>query len=313
MGDIIHCRCGRAMECGRTDVLETVLCPACQTELALDLESNGERKRGYLKVIAGPERSGEELLIPVDLALPVGSAVDNWLYLPGGAVAERHCLLQLEPEGRLAVSQWNENADGSQKVLARLQPNQVMRVGKYVLRFSVGEVQAPRVASAGGVTSANPALAQPVPVMQRVGGRGILAELTRSRFRVARWALYATAAILAAHHAMLVARQDKPIYAAIGVLVLILWGMVLATRRVGMGQRMWNLTAIAALVCAAGLEMWLHQPLTTAGLLVLPAGLLLTMERPPGSATTIVTLVLMVVSLALLLIGLGRIPGAIGA
>src|SRR5262245_35419005 len=123
MSEIIHCRCGRAMECARTDVLESIICPACGEELMLDLSVNGERRRGFLTVISGPERRGEQLLMPVGSALPIGSSMSNWLYLPEGGVAECHCMLTLAPAGTLAVSATSAD-DAPAKVFASLKPNQ---------------------------------------------------------------------------------------------------------------------------------------------------------------------------------------------
>lgn len=312
MGEIIHCRCGRVMECGRTDVLESVKCPACSAELGLDLELGGERRRGYLTVVVGPERRGEQLLIPVGESLRVGSAADNWLCLPAGGVADYHCILELNSSGTLLVRKAGESQVGATRGLAELQAEQMMRVGEYVLRFTVGEVFVPGAAgpAAGGAASS----AVRVPMMKSVTGQsGVLWQLTRSRFRVARWFMLGAAVVYGISHLIPVLRESRPNYGLLAMAAALVWAMVTMARRMSMGDRVWNMAALGTLVIAAIVEGILHEWPLMIGLLVLPAGLLLTTERPPGKATSLISVALMTVGLAFVAVGASGLHASAGA
>lgn len=299
------------MECGRTDVLETVVCPACDAELSLDLDLGGERRRGYLTVVVGPERRGEELLIPVGESLRVGAAIDNWLCLPDGGVADYHCILELGESGSLSIRKAGVVQPSTSRGLAELQSNQMMRVGSYVLRFSLGEVLPPVQAPIPG--SGSSASTVRTPMMQSVTGRsGPLWELTRNRFRVARWFMFCVAVVFALSHAIPALREARPNYGLLAMAAALAWAIVTMARRISMGERLWNLCALGTLVAAAIVEASLRQWPMMIGLLVLPAGLLLTTERPPGKLTSVLSVGLMTVGFVILSIGAASLHGSTG-
>ncbi len=300
------------MECGRTDVLESVTCPACEAELALDLELAGERRRGFLTVVVGPERRGEQLLIPVSESLRVGAAMDNWLCLPDGGVADYHCIMRLGEEGKLSISKAGESLHPSAKGMAELQSDQMMRVGSYVLRFTIGEVLPPMAAPTPGNGARDRAIR--TPMMQSVTGKsGWLWQLTRNRFRVARWFMFGVAAVYGISHLIPAMRDSRPNYGLLVMAAAVAWAIVTMGRRMAMGERLWNSCALGTLLVAAIVEASLREWPMMIGLLVLPAGLLLMIERPPAKVTSAISVALMSIGFGILLVGAAGLHGSVGA
>lgn len=300
MAEIIHCRCGRAMECRRTDVLETVVCPACRTELALDLSINGDRRRGYLTVVAGPERVGEVVLIPVDVELAIGSASASWLYLPDASVSDHHCTIRLRPDGVLALlAAGSEHGDASSP-WAEVKSNQGMRIGAFVLKFAVRDVEMEPAAGRPPVRTGPPP-PPPMVVMRSVTSRsGWPDALASHRFRIARAGLIAAALLLAALHGVSEARKQVPDWGTLVAMTALVAGMFATVRKIGVGQRLANLLASGLVIAAAGVELITGHLLPGIGLLILPAGMLLATEQPRQPIWAFVALLLVVVGVAVL-------------
>lgn len=290
--EIIHCPCGRALECARTDVLESLTCPVCGEEVELDLRVNERRCRGYLTIVAGPDRCGEDLMLPLGRPLRVGSATNNWLYLPDEHVAAVHCTLLLEHSGVMTVTVGGDSHSG-QPFRAEVKPQQTLRIGPFSMRYTIRPVSDPNSSSVFHAKLA--AAAKPrsgeipvrVPVMQAVTEvNPFVHNLTSQRFHYARTALYVTALIVGVTHAFRLARIDvMPMWGAVLLLVTVFWSMVGVARQIGLGRFRWNFGCVILLVVIAGIEIYLQQYLLVAGLATLAAGLLLSVVRTADDAS----------------------------
>gem|GEM_PF-5628023 len=304
MAEIIHCRCGRAMECRRTDVLETVVCPACRTELALDLSIDGDRRRGYLTVVSGPERVGEALLIPVDVELTVGADPSCWLYLPDASVSDQHCTVRLRPDGVLALLAAGSERGGPSSPWAEIKSSQGMRIGAFVLKFSVQTVEMEPAAGRPPVRT-GPLPPPPMVVMRSVTGRsGWLDSLASRRFQIARAGLIVAALLLTALHGVSEARKQDPDWGTLVAMSALIVGMFTAARKIGIGQRWANAVASSLVIVAAGVELITGHTLPGIGLLILPAGMVLATELPRRPIWAFLALLLVVAGDAVLVFAL---------
>jgi hypothetical protein len=285
MAEIIHCPCGQAIEFSRTDVLETIDCPVCRRELVLDLQSDGQRRRAFLTVVAGPDRVGEQIIVPVGHDLRIGSAHGAWLYLLHDSVAPHHCSLMLDPTGQLVAFSPQATPDGPANVnqyRIAIRPGQLVRIGDFHLRFAIGAIEQPRAMTAPAAAAPPPP--PPTPILKDLSSVDPVSRfLIRHRFRLARIALFCVAVLLAVFHGFHLAYRDEiPWYYALAACAAIFGGLVALSRTIGLTRRAWNLAVILIVLLAAAVESYLGQIGLMVGLLILTAGLILAVERPPS-------------------------------
>ncbi|MFO0973812.1 MAG: FHA domain-containing protein [Phycisphaerae bacterium] len=301
MAEILHCVCGRPIECARTDIIETIRCPHCNIELALDLPDESARRRGYLTVVEGPDRRGEVVLIPVGERLGIGSRLGNWLYLPDPSVAWLHCRVALQAGGELDVYGDESQPGVPATPTARLRSGQALRVGAFVLRFLIGPIQP--VGPGGGALGQRPVIAPPAdrgPVLQRVGDGGRrVARLARMRFGVARFAAVALTAAAAIINLARLSRADRlwTIESAVRMVPLI--AVLFAARRIGLGRAGWNWGVVGVLVLAGAAQLFGAQPLLAVALGVAAGGISLLVPTRIGVAVVMCGVALLVMAAGL--------------
>ncbi|MCK6456288.1 MAG: FHA domain-containing protein [Phycisphaerae bacterium] len=269
MAEIIFCPCGEAIETARTDVLEAVHCPVCRTELDLDLTINGQRRRGFLTITGGPDRIGERLLLPVGKDLTVGSLEGSWLYLLDDSVAAQHCTFRLAADGRLEVFVGSSYGGKPSESTASnvIQPNQVLRIGSFQLRYSIEDV-APSpvvIAPPSGARAAMPR----APVLQSITRKpSPFDALMKNRFQIARTILIVLGALLAVDHLLRGVRNPDGFdpYNAFWAVAFPAAYLTVA-RRIGLAGGGWNYSACGLALLAAMVETIFSQP--TAGIAML--------------------------------------------
>ena len=147
----VLCSCGRAVEVPYDAVGQQIECPNCQRSLrlvAVDETDGPIIGTGRLIISEGPDRVGEQLILPGSGPINIGSVGSNTIFLPGGTVANHHCRLVRE------IEHWRvEQLDAGEEILLNDEPvtahelrtGDVLHIGDYELEYEVAEKTEPGI------------------------------------------------------------------------------------------------------------------------------------------------------------------------
>lgn len=320
MAILVCCPCGNPLDYDNLEIVLTLTCPKCGDEISLEVEdAQGARLRAVLTIMEGPHWVGEQFVIPLQSPLMIGSGTDNWLSLEGDKVAPSHCRLQLSPDGRVVVDDLGSAVGtwiGALRIAkGRLKPGESLTIGEYRFRLDLRE-------ALGGAEVSAPVpagrTARPLPDLHSiVGVDGVMLQLVRNRFNVARHLIWAFAWLSGSFHAAFMRTLSQPPWDWYGCAIagLIPLAALLASgRRVTLAHRYYKYLAIAVLLVLAILDAaWLERPLPPVAALLLAAALPLLIIRTPSPTRAVFAVILGAASLIVMLaLALTRVRLAAG-
>lgn len=203
MALVICCPCGEPLECDNLDLVVTLSCPKCSREVTLEFDDEHRRRcRAVLTIMEGPHWIGERFVIPVGIALKIGSEMGNWISLEDDKIDKTHCEVRLTPQGSTVIEDAGSIAGtwiGGQRITrGKLADKQSFRIGDFRLRldYELNDGSARASAPAAMVDAS-----MPLPNLQNViKNETAVHWLTTHRYHVARAIITAFAWLTGIYH-----------------------------------------------------------------------------------------------------------------
>lgn len=260
MAMVVHCGCGYPLDVDQLELVVSLTCPSCSSELDLEVELNdGQTGLATLSILEGPHWVGEQFVMPVGKPLIIGSAEKNWLCLHSDALADMHCRVKVATNGALLLEDLQSSSGtwvGKQRISrCRLAPRHAFSAGGYRFVYGLQSSDASTIMTAAPHVAAK-RKTRPQSALNRIKtSNTVTGRLIASRFAMARIGATIFAVLVGIHHLFALSPKcaDRLTWPAAGILsAVVAVALIAAARRIALSSDILRFVA-PALLAAVGI------------------------------------------------------------